>query len=326
MSRTRSSLLTLLIALLAVPAFAQEPGADLDELWRVGSLWQVGDNREPVDEARKAIIAAGDDGLKYALTKLDIADTLQIRCLNAVFAGFGDSAFDDLVANIGHESANARRNVADLLARLDDRKAAEPLLAQAGLEENRGARLAQLAALSKWQVEAAVPLLIEISGDTADRIRHRATSLLGAYSSQDSVTRLIAMLDDSVYYVRDGAQGALAGGTPQARALCLASLNNQLGLPGAQQNLQRLRLLLSVIATLADDGTPVALRKALGHESGAVRGEASAALVAWKLGAGLLHELDVDALLKSAIDKEHDPFAKAAMDKARTKLGEADAK
>ena len=92
MSRARSLLLTLLIALIATPAFAQDAKPDLAELWRVGSLWQVGDNRDRVDEARKAIIAAGEDGLKFALTRLNASTTLEIRCLNAVIAGFGESS------------------------------------------------------------------------------------------------------------------------------------------------------------------------------------------------------------------------------------------
>lgn len=326
MSRARSLLLSCLIALLATPVFAQDSEPDLAELWRVGSLWQVGDNRDRVDEARKSIIASGDEGLKFALTKLDVSSTLEIRCLNAVFAGFGEKAYDDLVANIGHTEPSARRNVADLLARLNNVKAAEPLLAQARSENNLGAKLSQLAALSKWQNEAAILLIVEISRDAKDRIRHRATGLLGAYSDLAAVTRLIGMLDDNIYYVRDGAQNALAKGTVQARALCLKQLREQLDLPGVEQNLQRLRLLIPVIATFASDNTPLALQDALAHESGGVRAQAADALVTWKKGAGMLHELDVDELLEKAIAKEYDPFAKAAIQKARAKLGEADTK
>ena len=313
----------LIVALIATPAVAQDTEPDLADLWRVGSLWQVGDNRDRVDEARKAIIAAGDEGLEFALTKLGVSSTLEIRCLNAVFAGFGDKAYDKLVASVDHDEPAARRNVADLLARLNNQDATEVLLAQATVEENQGAQLSQLAALSKWQIEDAVPLIIEISADAKDRIRHRATGLLGAYASGEAVGRLIEMLDDDIYYVRDGAQSALTKGTPQARALCLAKLQDQMNLPESEQNLQRLRLLLPVIATLASEDTPVVLQTALAHASGAVRGEAADALVTWKLGAGLMHDLEVDALLKAAIEKEYDPFAKSAIEKARAKLGEA---
>lgn len=51
MSRARSVLLTIIFALLATPALAQDAKPDLAELWRVGSLWQVGENREQIGRA-----------------------------------------------------------------------------------------------------------------------------------------------------------------------------------------------------------------------------------------------------------------------------------
>jgi hypothetical protein len=324
---TRVTILAVLLTMLACPLLAQEAETDFDELWRVGSLWQVGDNRERVDDARQAIIDAGDDGLKYALTKLDVADTLQIRCLRAVFAGFGDTAYDDLVANISHDEPAARRNVAELLTRLDDSRAADPLLAQAKVEESLGAKLAQLAALSKWELEAGVPLMVEISNSEADRIRHRATSLLGPFSTMEAVERLIEMLDDDVYYVREGARDALAKGSKEARFMCFESLQGELELPAVEQKLRRVRLLLPVVATLAVDAVPQTLEKALGHESGAVRAEAGDALVTWKQGAGLLDDsVDVQQMLRDALKDEYDPFAKSALESALARLTDSDEK
>ena len=58
-----------------------------------------------------------------------------------------------------------------------------------------------------------------------------------------------------------------------------------------------------------------------------VRGDAAEALVTWKLGAGLLDaKLDVKALLDTAIDNEHDPYAKSVMESARKKLEDTDKK
>lgn len=324
---TRIGILAILLALLGGSAFAQETKPDLAKLWETGSLWEVGDNRELVKDARQQLIDAGDDGLKFALTKLDAGDTLHIRCLRAVFRGFGASAYEGLVANIANENATARRNVAELLAQLDDPRAAEPLLEQCRVEESLGTRLAQLASLAKWKVEAAIPLLVEISGTDVDRIRHRVTSLLGEFEQQAAVTRLIEMLDDAVYYVRDGARDALKTGTPDTRSVCLARLEAHLALPGVEQNLQRIRLLMPIVASVADDSVPAVLQLALKHESGLVRGDAAAALVIWKQGAGLLDEnLNVIELLNSAIDAEYDPYAKSAMETARNKLTKPDTK
>ena len=333
MALKRISLVAVLLVLAGGSLFAQDEKPDLAKLWETGSLWEVGDNRAVVKDARQQIIDSGEEGLKFALTKLDAADTLHIRCLRGVFNGFEDNpdlkgkAFDGLVANIANEDATARRNVAELLASMDDQRAAEHLLAQAKVEDSMGARLAQLAALSKWKNEDAIPLLVELSSNEMDRIRHRVTGLLGAYETRDAVFRLIEMLDDNVYYVRDGARDALAKGTPAARTVCLARLTTQLALPGESQSLQHIRLLLPIVASLANDDVPVILQKALKHSSGLVRGDAAEALVTWKLGAGLLDaKLDVKALLDTAIDNEHDPYAKSVMESARKKLEDTDKK
>jgi hypothetical protein len=326
---TRSCILALLIALMGGAVFAQDEKPDLEALWKTGSLWQVGDNRQKVDDARAAIIAAGAEGRKFALTKLNVSAGLEIRCLTAVFKGWGADAYDDLIANVGHEDATARRNVADLLSQLDDRRAAEALLAQARKEkpEDLSPRLAQLSALAKWKIEAAVGLIIGISRESAERVRHRATSLLSDYETPEAVSRLIEMLDDATYYVRDGARNALASAPPAARGVCLDRLSKELQLPASEQNIQRIRLLLPIVASLADEKVPSLLKQALGHESGAVRGDAATALVAWKLDAGIPDTtLDVDELLEQAIDAEHDPYAKAAIEKARNQLGDADKK
>jgi HEAT repeat protein len=312
-----------LLILFALPLAAQDEKPDFDQLWDTGSLWEVGDNREKVRVARKAIVDAGEEGRKYALTRLAVSDSLQIRCLNEVFSQWGAAAYDDLVANIAHADKQARRNVAELLAALNDSRAGEALLAQAAKEIEISPRLSQLAALAKWKVEGAIPLIAEISCDKADRIRHRAAGLLGGYDSKAAIDRLIEMLDDDIYYVRDGAAAALAASSQAARTLCVSHVREQLESAPAQQNTQRIRLLLPVIATCAEAGVPKLLQRALKHEVGAVRGEAANALVTWKLGAGLQDtEVDVESELTKAADAEYDPYAKSAIEKARTLLAD----
>jgi HEAT repeat protein len=319
----RVAFLALSLFFFALPLTAQDAKPDFENLWDTGSLWEVGDNREKVRVARKAIVDAGAEGRKFALTKLAVSDSLQVRCLNDVFGQWGAAAYDDLIANVAHAEPMGRRNVAEMLAALNDSRASEALLKQAKAEDKISPRLSQLAALAKWKIEGAVTLIDEVSRDDADRIRHRAASLLGSYDTDAAVRRLIEMLDDDVYYVRDGAAAALLSGSLAARGLCLKQATDQFNLAPAEQNVQRVRLLLPVIATLADDGVPALLLKALKHESGAIRGEAANALVTWKLGAGLIDsEVKVDASLTDAANAEYDPYAKAAIEKARTRLAD----
>lgn len=292
--------------------------ADLDELWRVGSLWQVGDNRDRVDEARQAIIKAGTPGLEYALGKLDTSSTLEVRCLTAVVKGFASEAVDPLISHVGHESALARRNVAELLAMLDNRRAAAPLLAQAEVESSEGVKIAQLAALAKWRVADAETLLVDSSRSQSPRVRHRAAGLLREYETPAAARRLIEMLEDEAYYVRGAAANGLREAAPAVRAMCLNRLQEQLSAPEGEKNLELTRRLLPIVATLANERTPEALTKALASSDAAVRAEAAAALHTWKQGAGALSSLNVSAKLRAALNAESDPFARAEIQRILT--------
>lgn len=309
----------LLLLLLAAPLFAQEPKTDFDELWRIGSLWEVGDNPPKVAAARKAIIDAGQPGLDYTLGKLDTTDGLQLRCLNGVIRGFGKAAVEPLARHMAHQSPAARRNVADLLLMLDARDTAGALLAQARLETSDGARLAQVKALATWQHHECIPLLIELSRAENQRVRHAAPSLLARFDEPRTAARLVEMLEDAVYHVRDAAVETLQTAPLGARRLCLGKLELAL-----QDNARTgfARRLLPIAATVADERTLPLLRKALEHDQPGVRADAARALAGWRKGAGALDTVDVKSLLAQAGKAEPDPFARAEIESALQALNE----
>lgn len=317
-------LLALALLLLAAPLWAQaQPSApaapNLEELWRVGSLWQVGDNVPKVDEARKALVAAGDDGLKFALTKLAASEGLEVRCLQVVLKGFGDKAVEPLMARVADADPAARRNAAEILESLGNAKAATALLAQAKTETSEGVRAAQLSALASWQNADALPVLVDASRTPTARVRHRLVGVLARYELPPAGARLLEMVDDGAFYVRLAAMEALKTASPAARKPCLAALETELA-PGG--NTGRARRLLPIVATLAEAQTPRLLLKALAHTEPTVRADAAMALVAWKTGAGRLDtETDVGAALSGALQGETDPFARPALEKALQSLG-----
>lgn len=314
--------ISLCLLLMCAPLWAQDAAPDLDELWRVGCLWEVGDNREKVAAARKAIIDAGEPGLNYAISRLASSDALVTRCLEAVILGFGDKAVRPLIAQVGHAEPSARRNVAEMLAKLDARSAADALLAQAGVETNDSARLSQLAALAKWQTAQAVPLLVTLSRGDNQRIRQRAPSLLAYFESVDAAVRLTEMLQDPVFHVRDAAVEALKIAGPSVKERCLRQLEALLQGQSANANMGLTRRLVAVAAHCGSDGTAAALQRALAHSDAGVRADAAQALAAWRRAAGLLDTIDVKALLQTAVNAEADPFAKAEMLAAIEKLNE----
>ncbi len=314
----------LSLLLMCAPLAAQaEPAKapDLEALWRTGSLWEVGDNTPRVRQAREAIVDAGEDGLTLAMGKLGVSNTLEIRCLRAVVAGFGQAAVQPLTENIAHTDPIARRNVAELLLRLDARSASVPLLAQAQVETSSGTKLAQLSALAGWKVADALPALLAVSRDDNQRIRHRAAEVLKAYSHEDATERLMEMLNDAAYYVRDAAQAALQAGDWQVRAACLARLESALD----ESDEVMARRLMPVVASLTDAVVPWHLRRGLAARDGATRAAAAQALADWKTGAGMPAEaeaMDVEGVLRAAQRLEADPFARAEIEAARRQLAE----
>lgn len=317
-------LLALMLLLVAAPLWAQAqpeapPAPTIEELWQVGSLWQVGDNVPRVDEARKALIARGDDGLKFALTRLCATDGLEIRCLQVVLKGFGDKAVEPLMARVADADAGARRNAAEILESLGNAKAAVPLLAQARVETSEGVRAAQLSALASWQNAEALPVLIDASRTALARVRHRLVGVLVRYELPAASARLLEMLDDDAFYVRLAAIEALKAASPAARKPCLAVLETALA-PGG--NTARARRLMPIVATLAEAQTPQLLLNALNHTEAALRADAAAALATWKSGAGRLDtETDVFAAISGKLQAETDPFARSALDKALQSMG-----
>jgi bilin biosynthesis protein len=328
MARIQNLLLVLAgVALLGAP-LAAEP--DLDELWRVGSLWQVGDDRERVADARQAIVDAGRPGLEYALTRLHVADTLQVRCLTAVIVGFGEEAIDPLRASIGHSSPAARRNVAELLRRLDARQSAPELLEQAKVEASDGVKLAQLTALSRWEIAEAVPLIIDLSRSDLARVRHRATSLLAPFNEPEAIARVIELLDDETFYVRQGALEALRDGSDNGRETAMTELARHMDRPESEQVPATIRQLLPAVAMQGTSEAAAVLLRALSHPHGGVRGDAADALASWHEEVDKGGELEVRASvnvplrLRTSLADEYDPFARSTMQSALDRVTRID--
>jgi HEAT repeat protein len=319
---TQLALIALLCSLFAVAARADDDHERLAELWRVGSLWQVGDNIPRVAEARQAIVDAGEPGLEFALSRLHASETLEIRCLYAVITGFGQQAIEPLTGHISHEAAAARRNVAELLRRLNARDAADALLQQARAEQDIGARLAQLTALSGWEEAAAVPLIARTSRHQTDRVRHRAAGLLAPYADRAATGRLLEMLHDDVYFVREAAVDALRTGTEAGRARALNALK---GLNGREAGPRIWRLLIRAAATCEDAETGRVLAGVLAHADAGVRGEAASALADWHRGAGQgQDQAPSRSALEAALAQETDPFASPQMKSALQSLNQQD--
>lgn len=288
----RTLLLTLCLFLLAGgPTVAAQPApkaptqAELEELWKTGSLWQVGDNIPKVDAARQALVDAGEAGLAFALTKLGSSDSLQYRCLEVVFKGFGARALPGLLERMAHEEVQVRRNVAALLGAIDDRSVAGQMVDHLKKEADLRCKVGHLQTLARWKEPTALDPLIECTRVTqsqeplAERLKVRLVPLLGNFEDKKAIARLIELLSDEAYFVRDAARDALkqsAAGVVKCRRL-VEAIQGGTAEPGAPA----LPLLLSVCAASVNRGQQDLFVRALASPSAEIRAAGARSLRAY---------------------------------------------
>ena len=226
------SLSLALLMLLALPGLVVADDAEqarLEELWKTGSLWQVGDNIPKVEAARKEIVAAGDAGLAFIFTKLNTTDGLEYRCIEAVFKGFGAKALPGLCERMGHEDVKVRRNVAAMLGVIDDKSAAAKMVEHLKKETDLRCRVGHLQTLARWKEPTALDPLIECTRTTqeqeplAERLKVRIVPLLANYEDEKAISRLIELLDDPAFFIRDAARDALKRTRPGHNACSLVA-------------------------------------------------------------------------------------------------------
>ncbi|MCK5598285.1 hypothetical protein KAI78_01575 [bacterium] len=81
----------LLILLLFIPALQSE---GIEDLFKTASLWQVGDNKTKVDDARNTLAAMGSESLQWIWNNIASGkiSSLQWRAVVSIFQGNDDAA------------------------------------------------------------------------------------------------------------------------------------------------------------------------------------------------------------------------------------------
>lgn len=330
-----------LLMLLALPGLAvadDAQNAKLEELWKTGSLWQVGDNIPKVEAARKEIVAAGDAGLAFAFTKLGSSDGLEYRCIEAVFKGFGAKALPGLLERMGHEDVKVRRNVAAMFGVIDDKSAAAKMVEHLKKESDLRCKVGHLQTLARWKEPTALDALIECTRVTqeqeplAERLKVRIVPLLGNYEDEKAIARLIELLDDAAYFVRDAARDALVLSKAKKSVWALGLVTGtKLTEATPDWVRRRVALLESVFLNSGMDALSEWTGELLRSRNERVRGDCALFLA----GRGYeiwseLKQKDPRSLswypddhLKIALKKETDPYALACIEKALRKFGVA---
>lgn len=336
------SLSLALLVLIALPGLsvADEPAnAKLEELWKTGSLWQVGDNIPRVEAARKEIVAAGDAGLAFIFTKLSSTDGLEYRCLEAVFKGFGAKALPGLYERMAHEDVKVRRNVSAMLGVIDDKSAAAKMVEHLKTETDLRCKVGHLQTLARWKEPTALDPLIECTRVTqeqeplAERLKVRIVPLLANYDDYPrALERLEQLAGDPAYFVRDAALNALyasrAGQDHILRGFDMDSFKESFKSDPAGIR-RRIPCLMGLCAKGNHSAFIQAVHFLLSAEAPEIRGDTATFLstTAYEIciqaeGAGFRgRNWSATTKLREVHSKESDPYALACIEKALKRFG-----
>lgn len=290
----------LLSILIAASATRAQDARDIETLWKEACLWEVGSNAAIVPAARQALIARGESVLEWLIpAHLDTKDTLITRALTVVVTGIGGpDATSRLMAALESDSANVRRNAADLLGSLGAKEAA-PAIAR--LLADPDARLGALAALGNLKSSETVGAIAALLADESanERSRVTAAATLGKIGGADALVALGGHLGAREAAVRFACQYALQidEAAPTLRTL--------LQHPDARVRLHA----MAALGAIAGPASRASIVERLSDPSPIMRGFAAEALAR-------VQQPSDDALLRALLARESDPFARGKLEAA----------
>ncbi len=202
----------------ATSGYTQEQKAEMEKLFEVASLWQVGENRDKVATARQELIAYGEKAVLFLIEeKLDTLSTLNIRAIDAVILALPEISKQHLIENLANERRpDAMFNTVRLLGRLKAKEASSQLLASlqdgvlpSGIKVNDRVLRALISALGELDYAPAISEVAKKARAPDERTRIVALQSLSKFSSEKKIPFLIDALSDDVFTVRYVAAKAL---------------------------------------------------------------------------------------------------------------------
>ncbi len=189
---------------------AADSARKVEELFDTASLWDVGDARERVQRARKALLTKPHEAMLFGVAKrLDTQDGLVYPVLLDVGQAQPDSFAARIIPRLRDPDQFVQRNVISLLGemkRKDARIPMESMLVDRA-QEKHWARL--ISALGNIGDPAARPAVRPFLHDAKERRRLASTVALAALKDTLSIPDLVLLLDDPMLTVRSAAYTAL---------------------------------------------------------------------------------------------------------------------
>ena len=217
----------LLSFLVGFPLFADEPDGIKDdnyfrELFKTASLWQVGENRDTVDWARKKLVGEGEATVDYIMfDKIGSESALESRATEAIFKETKDAAIPELIECLA-DTFEEIGTKADIIYHLGKLKAKETLdtlyhfLTDTSDTMQRKLIRITLYALGEIGDTSSTEKIVPFLGYGKERVRTTSVEALGKLKDIRYVRQLASAFDDEIFSVRYGASLAISNFEPPA--------------------------------------------------------------------------------------------------------------
>lgn len=265
---------------------SQVTEAELEELFQTASLWEVGENKVKVAEARQKLIASGEIAIDFIVKKkIHLRGSLEFRAMQAVVEGVGEPSVPILLSALPDEDPYAARNLWNLLSSFPfdtvlKYQTKEKIIAllQSSLSGTSPdfLRRATCGAIARWGVKEMLPTLHELLlQNITDAAAIPCIKALKEIGAKESLFVLLLLLDPKTSTAprRFAAEEAL-----KTYGQEIFSIFQNFGLiPAGKQEKMIYRHLLRVLGAVSPEDDPRSLslfQNALNHNDWGIRASA----------------------------------------------------
>jgi len=219
------------IFLILIIALSQQTQEEkIETLFKDAALWQVGENVEKVEKARKELIEIGKPILDYVYEeKLNTDKTLELRAIEAITKELKSEAIPLLFDKLESENDTIRKNVAWLLGKIEAKDAPAKLIPMLDEEKDYKVKAKIIEALGKIGDTTATTHIIPYLVNKQEVLRIKSAEAIGKLKDKRAADSLIESLKDEFFTVRGTSLWALGEIGEGARPVILERLNNTKG-------------------------------------------------------------------------------------------------
>ncbi len=182
----------------------------VDSVFKVASLWEVGNVQKKVRQARRRLVALGVTALDYAFReKADTKDGLELRAMEELVKALPDSARPYVYRAMRDQRLQARSNAVYLLGKMgkDGRDGVDSIVA--ALRDKRVSPRRATGALGDLGDSLVVPRILYLLRDRFEPSRVVTAEACGKLRNPVAVPELTRALSDRLITVRSAAEFAL---------------------------------------------------------------------------------------------------------------------